>query len=138
MGISTVVEVGYDPELQDKIANIKKQLIDKNNEYKLNAQRAEVLNKRLKSGMIKDEQKIELKTSLVNIQTLQSEFNSLQEQLAGLEEQNDNNSQACVKVQNYIYPGTQLIVAGEYYNVTNEISYCEFRKIDGEVKMQPL
>ncbi len=138
MEISTVVEVGYDPELQDKIANIKKQLIDKNNEYKLNAQRAEVLNKRLKSGMIKDEQKIELKTSLVNMQTLQSEFNSLQEQLAGLEEQNDNNSQACIKVQNYIYPGTQLIVAGEYYNVTNEISYCEFRKINGEVKMQPL
>ena len=138
MEISTVVEVGYDPELQDKIANIKKQLIDKNNEYKLNAQRAEVLNKRLKSGMIKDEQKIELKTSLVNMQTLQSEFNSLQEQLAGLEEQNDNNSQACIKVQNYIYPGTQLIVAGEYYNVTSEISYCEFRKINGEVKMQPL
>lgn len=97
-----------------------------------------MLNKRLKSGMIKDEQKIELKTSLVNMQTLQSEFNSLQEQLAGLEEQNDNNSQACIKVQNYIYPGTQLIVAGEYYNVTNEISYCEFRKINGEVKMQPL
>lgn len=138
MGISTVVEVGFDPELQDRISEAKKKLSEKSSEYKLNVQKAELFNKRLKSGSIKESQKIELKTALVNVQSLQNEIDLLQEEMAELEERTYNNSSANIKVHSFMYPGTQLIVSGEYYNITKEFSYCQFRKINGEIKMQPL
>lgn len=138
MGISTIIEVGFDPEQQDKIKNIRTELSDKNEEYKKNVQRIEVLNKRLGSGMIKTEQKIELRASLLNAQKIKEELFNLQEELDKLIEKMSDNTAASVTVHGEIYPGTQLIVAGEYYNVIEELSYCKFHKINGEIKVTAL
>ena len=138
MGISTVVEVGFDPQVQDRIHQIKTLLVEKNKEFKSNVQRVEVLNKRLTSGMIKKEQRIELKTCIVNVQTLKDELVNLQDELNGLLNKLNGNTSSCVKVHGEIYPGTQLIISGDYYNVIEEVSYCKFFKTNGEIKTSAL
>ena len=88
--------------------------------------------------MIKTEQKIELRASLLNAQKIKEELFNLQEELDKLIEKMSDNTAASVTVHGEIYPGTQLIVAGEYYNVIEELSYCKFHKINGEIKVTAL
>lgn len=138
MGISTVVEVGYDPGLQDDINKLKESINEKNEEINKYSQIVEVLTKKFKSGVISEDQKINYKTSLERLKVLKEEIlkaeKEYEEKLACML----NNKDACIKVERTIHPGTQLIISEEYFNVLREDNYCKFVKKDGMIVSLPL
>lgn len=135
MGITTLVEVGYDPDTQDKIKKLKEEIAEKNAEYKKSVQVVEVLNKRLNSGMITKEQRVTLKDTLVLINKLKEELFKLQEEIDDATTKVTGNKDSCVKVKGNIYMGVQLRICGDYYNVNEDLSYCKFYRVNGEVKV---
>lgn len=134
MGISTIVEVGFEPNSQDKINNLKNEIKEKNKKLVKCAQLTEVLNQRLKSGNITLEQKATLQANMKTVEILKEELLHAQEELdkslAGVMDNKDSS----IKVYGNIYPGAQLRISGENYNIHEELSYCKFYKSDGEVK----
>lgn len=138
MGITTVIEVGYNPEAQDKVNSIKEKMATENEEYKRLIQITEVLNKKIAAGTISSEQKITYKNCTERLKVLKEDLMALHERLdSDMGNMQNNNVDACIKVQRVIYPGTQLIIAGEYYNVLDEKRFCRFCKKEGKVVMAP-
>lgn len=139
MGITTIIEVGYNPGAQDKVNSIKGKMAAENEEYKKLLQIAEVLNKKIAAGTISSEQKVTYKNCMARLKEIKEDLMALHERLdSDLGSMQDNNADACIKVRRIIYPGTQLIISGEYYNVLDEKSFCKFTKKDGKVVMAPL
>ena len=88
----------------------------------------------MKAGIITNEQKMNYKKSLVRLKELKEDLLALQDQLDTNLENLRNIEGACVKVQRVIYPGTQLIILGEYYNILDEVGFCKFKKEDGRIR----
>ena len=138
MGIATIVEVGFDPSVQDDI-NKKKEIIqEKTEEVKKYSQMVEVLSKKFKTGTITDEQKINYKKHLEKLAVLKSEIAKTQEEYETKVASLLNNASACVKVERTIHSGVQLIISGECLNLQREDNYCKFVKKDGMVVSLPL
>lgn len=138
MGISTTVEVGLDPTVQDKFINLKKEMVDKNDELKKLLQVIEVLKKRLELGPVDDEKKSAYKRTVQTVGVLRSDILSKQDELDRLTEEISENSGAKVMVSRVIFPGTKVIVSGIQHNVNEQVSRCQYLKLKGEVKASPL
>lgn len=134
MGVSTIIEVGCNPSSQDETNAIKKNMSEKNEEYKRLVQVAEVLYRKNEAGKLTEDQKETYKTCIAQLKELKRELLSLHEKLEkDAKDMQQNNTQACVKVQRVIYPGTQLIILGEYYNILDEIGLCKFYKSNDKI-----
>lgn len=138
MGIGTIIEVGYDPGLQDEINKKKELIASKNEELKKSSQIVEVLTKKFKSGQINDEQKINYKVQLEKLKEIREEISKAEKEYEEKVSTLLNNNDACIKVERTIYPGTQLIISGECHNLLREDNYCKFMKKNGEVVSMPL
>lgn len=138
MGISTVVEVGLDPTIQDKFVSLKKNIVDKNNELNKLKQVAEVLKKRSEQGQLDSDKKLAYKRTIETIDKLRSELLSMQNELDTISCQISENNSARVMVSRVIYPGTKVIISGIQYNVNEQVSYCQYIKQQGEIKLSPL
>lgn len=134
MGITTIVEVGFDPAVQDRMTQLKELLADKNAEYKQCLQIVELLNKKLNSGMINALQKNTLEDNIRNAQRLREEIFTAQGELDEIMAKVSENSDSCIKVYGGVYPGTQLRISGDFYNINEEFSYCKFYKLNGEIR----
>lgn len=138
MGITTVVEVGMDPTIQDRLNKLKEGTQEKNNEYKKLVQVAEVMQKRLISGKMHNEMKMGYKKTLETIAELRKEIVKEQEEIEQLMKELSDNTNSRIKVGRVIYPGTKVIISGEVCFVNEELNYCQFIKQSGEVKTAPL
>ena len=136
MGITTIVEVGLDPGVQDKFVQLKKDMIDKNNELKKLLQVVEVIKKRFEQGLT--HKKVAYKRAIETIGVLRDEILSMQDELDNISEDISENSGAKVMVGRVIYPGTRVIISGIQYNVNEQLSHCQYVKIKGEVQASPL
>lgn len=135
MGVSTIVEVGFDPEVQDRIAKLKDILAKKNEEYKQCTQATEVLNKRMNSGMITSQQRVVLKDNLVKMQNLKQDIFDYQDELDTIMAKIAVNNDSVIKVQGEVMPGVQVRISGDFYNVNEQLHYCKFYKQNGEIRM---
>ena len=85
--------------------------------------------------MITKEQRVTLKDTLVLINKLKEELFKLQEEIDDATTKVTGNKDSCVKVKGNIYMGVQLRICGDYYNVNEDLSYCKFYRVNGEVKV---
>lgn len=138
MGITTSVEVGYDPGLLDSINNLKEQISEKSEEIKKCSQVVEVLTKKFRSGIISEDQKINYKKNLEKLKILNKEVSEEEKEYEEKLSLKQNNKDACIKVQRTIYPGTQLIISGDCYNILKEDNYCKYVKKEGMIVSLPL
>ena len=134
MGISTIVEVGFEPNTQDVIETLKNEIKEKNKKLVKCAQLTSLLNQRLKSGIITTEQRMALKANTETVENLKEELLHDQEQLDKLLVGAMDNKSSFIKVYGNIFPGAQLRISREYYNIHEELSYCKFYKSGGEIK----
>ncbi|MBQ3545088.1 MAG: DUF342 domain-containing protein [Lachnospiraceae bacterium] len=138
MGIATIVEVGFDPSIQDDINKKKEFVQEKTEEVKKYSQMVEVLSKKLKNGTITEDQKINYKNHLEKIKTLKLEIAKTQEEYETKVASLLNNDSACVKVERTIHSGVQLIISGEHLNLQRDDNYCKYVKKNGMVVSLPL
>lgn len=134
MGISTLIEVGFEPNTQDEINKLRSEIKEKNKQLIKCTQLTLLLNQKLKSGMMTSEQQAALQANTETVESLKEELFYDQEKLDKMLTGVMDNKDSFVKVYGNIFPGTQLRVSGENYNINEELSYCKFYKSGGEIK----
>ena len=139
MGADTTVEVGTDPKVKARIAQLQK-LIEEDQKTLLNIQPV------LKAAMQKVSQGIKFSQDQVKqIQALNvtnqqktAAIKANEAELNELMEQAGNTTQAQVKVKGMVYPGTKICIDDVSMVVQKSTHYCRFVKERGDVKMAPL
>lgn len=138
MGITTVVEVGTDPSVQEKIAELKSQLEEKNAAYKKMEQLAEMFKKKMEQGRL-DKDKINVfKKTVEDMKSMRSDIIKSNEEYEGLVEGQKTNEDASISVSKDIFPGTKVIISGEVRFINEELCHCKFKKRSGEIDSLPL
>ena len=138
LGITTLVEVGINPALQDEITKLKNSLGEKILEDRKYRQLYEVLKIKLEKKLINEQQKQILKNAITRIGELKREIPKLQEELKEKEEKISKNGEAAIVVRDKIYPGTRLVIMGETKIIQSPDGYCRYINDDGTIKNSPL
>ena len=138
MGITTVVEVGLDPTVQDRFTKLKRDMIEKNEELIRLQQVKMVLKKRLAQGQNDNEKRMAYNQTVAAIDELKKEIFAAQDEMDVLSGELSENTVARIMVSRVIYPGTKVIVSGLQYNVNEQVSYCQYMKLKGEIFISPL
>ena len=139
MGADTVVEVGADPKVKNRIAQLQK-LIE---EDKKTLQTVQPV---LTAAMQKISQGIKFSPDKVkqihalNLtnQEKKAAIEANEAELNELMEQAGNTTQAQVKVRGMAYPGTKICIDDVSLTVQKNVHYCRFIKERGDVKTAPL
>lgn len=138
MGISTVVEVGIDPVLKEKVTLDGELIKKKEAERNQIASVLEVYKKKKEAGKL-DKSKLPMYIkSVENFKNLSEEIDKLNEEMAELFEQMGTYKDACVKVTRDIYSGVRVIVSEEHLVINQSLSHCKFVKERGMVKAVPI
>lgn len=138
MGADTVVEVGADPKIKSRIAQLQK-LIEENNKT------LQTIQPVLTATLQKIKQGIKVGPDVVKqVQTLNATYQNTQAaikeneaELNELMEQVGNTTQAQVKVKGMVYPGTKVCIDDVSMTVLKDAHYCRFIRERGDVKMAP-
>ncbi len=138
LGISTLIEVGLNPALQDEIARLKVAIEEKEAEDKKYRQLYEVLKTRLEKNVINEQQKNILKNAIIRIGELKKELPKLREDLSEKMEKIDNNKDSLIIVRDKIYVGSKLVILGETKNIMSPDGFCKYINEDGVIKSLPL
>ena len=139
MGADTIVEVGADPKIKGRIAQLQK-LIEEDQKTLQTVQPV------LKAAMQKISQGIKLSPDQVKQvhalnQTNQQKTAAIkanEEELNELMAQAGDTKQAQIKVRGMAYPGTKICIDDVSMTVQKTAHFCRFVKERGDVKMAPL
>lgn len=138
MGADTVVEVGADPKVKARIAQLQK-LIEEDNKTLRTIQPV------LVSTRQKIQQGIRLEPDVVKqIQALNVKYQDAQAALKANEAELDelmgqigNTTQAQIKVKGMVYPGTKVCIDDVSMTVQKNAHFCRFVRERGDVKIAP-
>lgn len=139
MGADTVVEVGADPKIKERIALLQKQL-EEDTKMLESIQPILVSTKQKIAQGVKltpDQLKYVQSLVLANQQKTEA-VAAAKAELETLRKQANDTSNTMVRVKGMVYPGTKICI-GDVSMVVQKIShYCRFIKERGDVKMAPL
>lgn len=138
MGTTTCVEVGSDPEILDKVNNLKKEIAEKTKEKTEITQNVILLKNKLEKGRLEKE-----KVPLLKINATKAV--ALDEEIAKLTEEYEKNfallsedKNARININKMIYQGCKVTISGDYILIHESISRCSYRKEKSEIKSFPL
>ena len=139
MGADTIVEVGADPKIKSRIAQLQK-LVEENQKT---IQKIQPI---LESTMQKLKQGVKLGPDVLKQvyaldrtkQETQAALKANETELNELMEQVGNTTQAMIKVRGMVYPGTKVCIDDVSMTVQKNAHYCRFVRERGDVKMAPL
>lgn len=138
MGITTLVEVGVDPEVQDRFRKLKTELTTTNEEYKKSMLIITNLMKKKETGTINTMQMEMLSKVEKLVKTYRQKMFDVQDEIDKISEEMGSNERAYVKVSGKANIGTQIKISGEFISLNDTYSYCRFQKSEGEIKRFPL
>ena len=124
MGADTVVEVGADPKVKNRIAQLQKQIEEDNKTLQSIMPVLASTRQKLAQGVKLSPEQVKY------IKENQAELNELEEQLGG-------GTQAQIKVRGMVYPGTKICIDDVSMTVQKDTHYCRFVKERGDVKTAP-
>ena len=138
MGADTIVEVGADPKIKERISELQKQIME-------DTKTLQTVQPILLSTKQKLAQGVKLKPEQVQyIQTLattnQQKTQALAEankELENLQKHAGNPAEAVVRVKGEVYPGTRICIGDVSMVVQKTTHYCRFVRERGDVKMAP-
>ena len=139
MGSDTVIEVGADPNVKKRLAEIQKRLQENMKFLEQSKPTIESFMEKMKNGAkLSLDQKMymqtmvkEQKERMVENQELQSDYDCIQDILAA-------TSDSSVEVSGEVYAGTKICISDVSMVVKNTLTYCRFKKTNGDVKMSAL
>ncbi len=139
MGADTVVEVGADPKVKNRIAQLQKLIEEDTKALRTIQPVLTATTQKLSQGVKLGTD--QLKQVYALNQTAQKKSAALkanQEELAELTEQTGSSTESQVKVRGMVYPGTKICIDDVSMTVQKSAHYCRFVKERGDVKMAPL
>lgn len=139
MGADMQIEVGMSPEHKERYNALQKEIMEaKQTVDKLQPVIAKY------QAVLKAGQKLEPKHQIY-LKDILGQFNGAKEKLSKNEEEfrrlhreMSAGTNAKVVVQKDIHPGVTIVISDVSYTVKKDLTYCEFRKIDGDVTFRSL
>lgn len=138
MGADTIVEVGADPKIKERISQLQKQIIEDTKTLQTVQPILVSTKQKLAKGVKLSAEQIQYVQSLAaaNQQKTQAVAAANQE-IETLQKQVGNSSEAVVRVKGEVYPGTRICIGDVSMVVQKTSHYCRFVRERGDVKMAP-
>lgn len=139
MGADTIVEVGADPAVKQRIQELQKLIMENKNQI-------DTIHPVLTATARKLSQGVKFKPEQIKYfqEMLTEEKQKKQEMEAGIKEMEslqlllDGSAAAKVEVTGEVFVGTRICIADVSMIVRNSMKYCKFVKSQGDVKMTAL
>lgn len=139
MGSATSIEVGIDPTVKKRLADLQKQMEDAQRVIKQTGPMIQALSQKLKLGMkLQPEQAKNFQLIIENNRKSQQILEEGMAEMCELEEQAAEATNACIIVTGDVFPGVKLSVSGATMTVKNPYKYSRFEKEDGELRSKPI
>lgn len=134
MGTSTIIEVGTDPDIMDRLRFIEKQILQKEDELSIIDKEIESINLKLKQnkGNI-SELNVYKDIAFSQKFILDTDIEDLQEKYFELRAEINRLQTGTVAVNKIIYPGTKLIISNTSMIIHDEMYRCKFIKENLEI-----
>lgn len=138
MGADTIVEVGADPAVKNRIAQLQK-LIEEETKALQTVQPVLVAAKqKISQGIKLSQEQLKHIQSLAVVNQQKTEaVKAYEEELGELMEQAGNTVEAQIRVKGMVYPGTKICIGDVSMVVQKNAHYCRFIRERGDVKMAP-
>lgn len=138
MGADTIVEVGADPTVKNRIAELQK-LIDEDTKALQTIQPVLIaVKQKISQGIKLSQDQLKHIQSLTVVNQQKSEaIKAWEAELQELIDQAGDVAQAQVRVKGMAYPGTKICIGDVSMIVKKSAHYCRFVRERGDVKMAP-
>jgi len=138
MGADTIVEVGADPKVKERIGELQKQIIEDTKTLQTVQPILVSTKQKLAQGVKLKPEQIQYVQSLaaVNQEKTQA-LAAANKELETLQKQAGSSSEAVVRVKGEVYPGTRICIGDVSMVVQKTTHYCRFVRERGDVKMAP-
>lgn len=138
MGADTIVEVGADPKIKTRIAQLQK-LIEEDTKTLQTIQPVLVAAKqKVEQGVKLSQEQLKHIQSLAVVNQQKSDaLKANQAELNELMEQAGNTTEARIRVKGMVYPGTKVCIGDVSMTVQKNTHYCRFVRERGDVKVAP-
>lgn len=134
MGTNTLLTVGVSPTLKLKAEELKKQIKQLGDEKEKLSTIIVTLIKKNETTPL-DKPKLELLAkSKESLLALQEKLKGVLEEYSSISGELEDSSDACVKVQNNIYPGTKITIGECELFVKEKNSFCQYKRQGYEIK----
>ncbi|MCH5259043.1 MAG: DUF342 domain-containing protein [Lachnospiraceae bacterium] len=138
MGADTIVEVGVDPQVKSRIAQLQKLIEEDNKSLQTILPVLKAATQKISQGIkLSPDQVKQIHALDLTRQQKNAAIKANEEELNGLMEQTGDPTQAQIKVKGMVYPGTKVCIDDVSMVVQKEAHYCRFVKERGDVKMAP-
>lgn len=139
MGADTAATVGVDPEVINRLQELKQKNADAQKNLKMMVPVIEASKKKIASGVkMLPEQIKSLQQLVETVKQLQIDVVSYTEEIESLKEIVDSSTDAKIEISGEVFPGTTVTISGVSMIVKAPIKYCTFRKVDGTVQTSTL
>lgn len=138
MGTFTTVGVGVDPAVKKRLDELKKEL-DKNGNSKiqLNQLIVALRKKQEMFGTLDPDKQQMLQKTMRNMIMLEQQITADKKELEECRLLLTEDTNAKIKINNIIYPETKLAFGEHFLFIREKYNYCQFMKINGEIKSIP-
>ncbi|MBR4768608.1 MAG: DUF342 domain-containing protein, partial [Lachnospiraceae bacterium] len=139
MGADTTVEVGADPQVKIRMAELQKKIAEDKKAMEQAAPSIANFTQKMKSGAnLSLDQKMYIKTLLTEQKEREMELTALSQEYEELSKVFDTTSAARIEVRGDVYAGTKICISDVSMTVKTTMTYCQFKKEQGEVRMSAL
>ena len=138
MGADTIVEVGADPTVKNRIAQLQK-LIEEDKKTLQTVQPVLVAAKqKMNQGVKLSQEQLRHIQSLALVNQQKSEAVKANEaELQEMMELAGNTTEAQIRVKGMVYPGTKICIGDVSMTVQKNAQYCRFVRERGDVRIAP-
>lgn len=138
MATVTELEVGIDPNIRERYKEIKDKASEFEAELKKTEQAIELLNKMKSAGSLPLMKQVMLSKLLKTRDQINSELPELKKEISQIEEKFSAVTEARIKVQDTIYPGTRLSIGSAMKFIKENAQYVVFYLEGADIKSMPL
>jgi len=126
MGGNTILEVGMDPVMQDRMKKLEAELRQIEINQEKNLKIIEVYKGKQQKGKLPSDKIIEFQQLLTEYSELDKRLKQISPELDHIYESLNGVRNSQVKVQREIHPGVKLVIAGEMFYVMKEDRRCRY------------
>ncbi len=136
MGADTVVEVGVDPAMKIRYAQLQKEMMEMQKKRTTIQTTLSGAAEKIKSGVKLPPEQMQYVQSLMQAaKQIDEKLAADDEELEGIEDLMQDKSESCVRVRDTAYPGTKIVIGEESVSLKKEASYCRFFYDKGDIRM---
>ena len=138
MGADTIIEVGADPKVKERIAQLQKQIGEDTKLLQTVQPTLLSAKQKLAKGVKLSPEQIQQVQSMAVLNKEKTEaIAAANKEIEELQKRLGSSSETVVRVKGEVYPGTKICIGDVSMVVQKTTHYCRFVRERGDVKMAP-